>query len=124
MLSGNVSMPSRMVSSIPLRRFPLPGLIGFPSFLYCWFCIPVLFPALFCIVPLLQGAHLFRNDPHYLITNWETENGLPENSATAIAQTPDGYLWFGTIKGLVRFNGIDFKVLDSETTGSFQMTGS
>ena len=48
------------------------------------------------------------SDPDYLITTWQTEQGLPENSATAMVQTPDGYLWFGTFGGLVRFDGVQF----------------
>jgi energy-coupling factor transport system substrate-specific component len=38
---------------------------------------------------------------------------LSENSACALAQTPDGYLWIGTYGGLVRFNGDRFTRLDS-----------
>jgi signal transduction histidine kinase/ligand-binding sensor domain-containing protein len=41
---------------------------------------------------------------------------LPENSATAIAQAPDGYVWFGTFNGLVRFNGTSFTVVTPNTT--------
>ncbi|MGA2496714.1 MAG: two-component regulator propeller domain-containing protein, partial [Tepidisphaeraceae bacterium] len=58
----------------------------------------------------------FRTDPTYLIDSWETDDGLPDNSATAMVQTPDGYLWFGTFNGLVRFDGIKFTVLDSSNT--------
>jgi ligand-binding sensor domain-containing protein len=29
----------------------------------------------------------------------------------AIAQTPDGYLWLGTEKGLVRFDGLEFNLI-------------
>ena len=47
----------------------------------------------------------------YRITKWETDDGLPENSATAMVQTPDGYLWFGTYNGLVRFDGVKFTVV-------------
>ena len=32
-------------------------------------------------------------------------NGLPSDSVRAIAQTPDGLLWFGTDNGLARFDG-------------------
>jgi len=45
----------------------------------------------------------YRDDPTYLIDTWETEDGLPQNTATAMVQTPDGYLWFGTFGGLGRF---------------------
>jgi signal transduction histidine kinase/ligand-binding sensor domain-containing protein/DNA-binding response OmpR family regulator len=51
-------------------------------------------------------------DEEYLIDGWETDQGLPQNSATAIVQTPDGYLWFGTFNGLVRFDGVQFTVFD------------
>ena len=32
-------------------------------------------------------------------------NGLPSDSVRAIAQTPDGVMWFGTENGLARFDG-------------------
>jgi len=44
----------------------------------------------------------------YLHDSWGTERGLPGGSITAIAQTSDGYLWIGTDKGLVRFDGLNF----------------
>lgn len=59
-------------------------------------------------LPAAQGNAAPAADPEYLIRAWETEDGLPENSATAMAQTPDGYLWFGTFEGLVRFDGVRF----------------
>jgi ligand-binding sensor domain-containing protein len=55
-------------------------------------------------------------DPDYLITTWQTDQGLPENSATSMVQTPDGYLWFGTFNGLVRFDGVRFDVFDTANT--------
>ena len=44
----------------------------------------------------------------YLHDSWGTERGWPGGSITAIAQTSDGYLWIGTDKGLVRFDGFNF----------------
>lgn len=38
------------------------------------------------------------------------EEGLPDGEITAIAQTPEGYLWVGTPKGLARFDGTRFRV--------------
>lgn len=43
---------------------------------------------------------------------WTTRDGLPHNSVNDIAQTPEGYLWFATWEGLVRFNGHEFKLFD------------
>ncbi|HWS17000.1 MAG TPA: two-component regulator propeller domain-containing protein, partial [Candidatus Elarobacter sp.] len=41
---------------------------------------------------------------------------MPQNSIQALLQTRDGYLWFGTQEGLVRFNGVEFKVFNKTTT--------
>ncbi|HEY2458095.1 MAG TPA: two-component regulator propeller domain-containing protein [Candidatus Acidoferrum sp.] len=38
---------------------------------------------------------------------------MPGGSITAIAQTSDGYLWIGTDKGLVRFDGLNFHQFES-----------
>jgi ligand-binding sensor domain-containing protein len=43
---------------------------------------------------------------------WTRQNGLPANGINAITQTRDGFLWLGTQKGLVRFDGVEFKTLD------------
>jgi ligand-binding sensor domain-containing protein/signal transduction histidine kinase len=43
------------------------------------------------------------------------ENGLPQNTVQAIAQTRDGFLWLGTEAGLVRFDGAGFQLFDRTT---------
>src|SRR5690242_10255161 len=48
--------------------------------------------------------------------NWHMEEGLPDGEITAIAQTPDGYLWIGTPKGLARFDGTRFRVYQTRNT--------
>jgi ligand-binding sensor domain-containing protein/signal transduction histidine kinase len=48
---------------------------------------------------------------------WQTEDGLPQNSITAIVQTRDGYLWLGTAqRGLVRFDGFQFTSFTTANT--------
>jgi ligand-binding sensor domain-containing protein/signal transduction histidine kinase len=47
---------------------------------------------------------------------WQTQDGLPENTVQAFAQTPDNYLWIGTSGGLVRFDGAGFVVYDRDNT--------
>jgi signal transduction histidine kinase/ligand-binding sensor domain-containing protein len=39
---------------------------------------------------------------------WQTDEGLPNNTITGLAQTSDGYLWLATPSGLVSFDGVDF----------------
>ena len=81
--------------------------------------------ALGCLHPIETRAAnaTFRADPEYLIDTWETEDGLPENSATAMAQTPDGYLWFGTWNGLTRFDGVSFSVFNPANTPQLPSAG-
>lgn len=46
---------------------------------------------------------------------WNEAGGLPQNSVKGIAQTPDGFLWIATEEGLVRFDGVRFRVFDRTT---------
>ncbi len=45
---------------------------------------------------------------------WQVQDGLPENTVQAFAQTPDNYLWIGTSGGLVRFDGAGFVVYNRD----------
>lgn len=47
---------------------------------------------------------------------WTTKDGLPPAAIHAMAQTPAGYLWFGTEAGLVRFDGVAFQTFHSRNT--------
>ncbi|HXJ58391.1 MAG TPA: two-component regulator propeller domain-containing protein [Verrucomicrobiae bacterium] len=58
-------------------------------------------------------------NPEYLIKNWTTADGLPENTVRAIIETRDGYLWMGTANGLARFDGVRFTLFDAANTPEF-----
>lgn len=47
----------------------------------------------------------------FSVRTWDAENGLPHATITAVACTPDGYIWVGTSAGLARFDGIRFVLL-------------
>jgi signal transduction histidine kinase/ligand-binding sensor domain-containing protein len=47
---------------------------------------------------------------------WQTQDGLPENTVQAFAQTADNYLWIGTSGGLLRFDGAAFLLYDRDNT--------
>ncbi len=51
----------------------------------------------------------------FSVQNWHQEDGLPDEEITAVTQTPDGFLWVGTFKGLARFDGEKFKVFQTES---------
>ncbi len=72
----------------------------------------------FCFALELHAAPstFFREGRPYTIDTWETDDGLPQSSVIAMTQTQDGYLWLGTLNGLVRFDGLRFTVFDEFTT--------
>ncbi len=54
---------------------------------------------------------------------WTTRDGLPHNQVNSITQTPEGYLWFATWEGLVRYNGQDFRIFTPENVPALQDHG-
>lgn len=68
---------------------------------------------LLCLLPLFM-CHFVS--AQYRFDSWTTDNGLPQNGVRSIAQTPDGYLWFTTLDGLVRFDGVKFTVFDKNNS--------
>jgi ligand-binding sensor domain-containing protein/signal transduction histidine kinase len=54
-----------------------------------------------------------RTISQYVHDRWGPESGFPHGPVYSIEQTEDGYLWIGTEKGLVRFDGISFQVMES-----------
>ena len=68
-----------------------------------------------CAAVLVPAAHAL--DPHrlleqYIHDRWTDEQGYPGGAVNAIAQTPDGYLWLGAENGLVRFDGLTFRIFN------------
>jgi signal transduction histidine kinase/ligand-binding sensor domain-containing protein len=57
----------------------------------------------------------------YIRKHWESERALTGGAVTAIAQTPDGYLWVGTQKGLLRFDGVNFEPFRQASPNSFSI---
>ncbi len=61
-----------------------------------------------------------KDTVRYGVDVWETKEGnkegLPQKSVITMVQTRDGYLWLGTLNGLVRFDGSRFTVFDESNT--------
>lgn len=56
----------------------------------------------------------------YYVRVWGADDGFTEGSVTDVAQTPEGYLWVGTLFGsVVRFDGIRFVSYTSANTPGF-----
>src|SRR5215471_85752 len=92
-LDDNCAYPNRSIASILTSR--------------------VLLPAACAIVCSLFAP---RAIAQYRFDSWTTDNGLPENSVNSITQTRDGYLWLATFGGLVRYDGMNFKVFTPANT--------
>src|SRR5450756_979155 len=66
-----------------------------------------------CILPLLSlstaTAEVPSSSDDYVVQVWDADSGLPHSTVTGVVQTPDGYIWIGTLRGgLARFDGSRF----------------
>ncbi len=61
----------------------------------------------------LDPNRMLSQFPH---DRWTAEDGFPGGTIYAITQTADGYLWLGTEKGLVKFDGLTFKLIQHADT--------
>jgi signal transduction histidine kinase len=78
----------------------------------------------FAAICLSIPAHAIdpnRTIAQYMRERWGADRGFPSGSVTAITQTRDGYLWIGTDKGLVRFDGSTFRTFPQATPTIFNI---
>ena len=81
-----------------------------------WKCrVRRLLPGLMLIMPMMVHvraalADSYRSFAELQHTAWSLSQGAPPR-ITAIAQTPDGYLWLGSATGLYRFDGVSFEAI-------------
>src|SRR5690242_17862925 len=65
--------------------------------------------ALTCSYSFVHALDPDRILSQYMREHWGSERGFTGGSVTALAQSSDGYLWIGTEKGLIRFDGVGFR---------------
>jgi len=63
-----------------------------------------------CAGLLLQTTLFFAQNEHYLFSKLDTYTGLSHNQVNAILKDQDGFLWFGTMSGLNRYDGYSCRV--------------
>jgi signal transduction histidine kinase/ligand-binding sensor domain-containing protein len=78
-------------------------------------CAALLIPA----APALNPHRLLKQ---YVQDRWADEQGYPGGVVNAFAETPDGYLWIGGENGLVRFDGLKFRVFNHANTDEFPLS--
>jgi signal transduction histidine kinase/ligand-binding sensor domain-containing protein len=73
------------------------------------FCVP--------LAALLTPLAAFSStNSAWFMRAWQTDDGLPNNHVTAVAQGSDGCLWVGTPAGLMRFDGVRFTEVSYRTS--------
>src|SRR5262245_491950 len=65
-------------------------------------------PLLLGILLWLSRVCTFAQEPAYL--HYNVSDGLPSALVYCVTQDSKGFMWFGTDKGLARFDGTRFKV--------------
>ncbi len=60
----------------------------------------------------------FAQEQQFYFHHIGIEDGLPQGQVLAIAQDTTGFIWLGTMKGLVRYDGNAFKLYDSRPEDS------
>ncbi len=68
------------------------------------------------LVARIEALDAERAMSQYIRDQWGSEKGFPGGPVYALTQTADGYLWVGAEKGLVRFDGLTFRLF--EPTGA------
>jgi signal transduction histidine kinase/ligand-binding sensor domain-containing protein/DNA-binding response OmpR family regulator len=67
---------------------------------------------------LIQSLSVFGQSEYYHFSKLNTYNGLSHNQVNAILKDPDGFLWFGTVSGLNRYDGYSFKIFRKKPSDS------
>ena len=93
-------------------------------------CLPVgAFRRLLLFLPWLWvTATAFCLDPSRPLAlhaqrTWRSEDGLLQDTASALLESKDGYLWVGTDAGLVRYDGATFEPFSRATVPGFLHNG-
>lgn len=65
-------------------------------------------------VLLLPSLAVFPQSERYNFSKLDIFSGLSHNQVTAILKDKDGFLWFGTLSGLNRYDGYSFKIFNKK----------
>ncbi len=69
---------------------------------------------MFLLISILMLALSGTAQYHFSFSHYTSDNGLSQNSITAVMKDHKGYMWFGTRDGLNRFDGYNFTLFNSK----------
>lgn len=110
-----------------IQKTPFNCLFYLPKWFLPNLCVPLVALLLGVFLYVFSSTWAFALDPkkqisQYIIDQWTTRNGLPTNTLNNVHQSKDGFIWASTYSGLIRFDGIEFKVFDKKNFS--QLTNS
>lgn len=71
------------------------------------------------LVLLFYTNHAVAQEYLVSVSNISTEDGLPSRTVQTGLHASDGFIWFGTLQGLSRYDGSKFKTLTTENAGLY-----
>jgi len=77
-----------------------------------------MFRVLVFICTLLLCKSLLAQEDSYQFSHLDISNGLSDNQVNAIYKDRKGFMWFGTMAGLNRYDGHEFKVFKHDSRDS------
>ncbi|MDZ7755434.1 ligand-binding sensor domain-containing protein [Rhodohalobacter sp.] len=61
-----------------------------------------------------QTENVRISDKQYVSRKWDNTRGLPVNTVFKVIKDETGYLWAATEEGLVRFDGVNFRIYNQD----------
>ncbi len=80
--------------------------------------VPIITAVLFCLGGLLLSPASLAKNSDYYFRNMAVEDGLSQNMVYSILQDKTGFIWFGTLDGLNRYDGLRFKIFKKDNENS------
>jgi len=76
------------------------------------------------LLSILLSRCIFAQSEQYKFSRLDIYNGLSHNQVNGILKDPDGFLWFGTMSGLNRYDGYSFKVFRNKHGDSSSLSNN
>jgi signal transduction histidine kinase/ligand-binding sensor domain-containing protein/DNA-binding response OmpR family regulator len=73
------------------------------------------------ILPIFLSAFLFAQPQDIKFEHLTTQNDLSDNRVLSIIQDSKGFMWFGTLDGLNRYDGYKFKIYKNDPSDSLSI---
>ena len=74
--------------------------------------LKIILSVVFCL------ASLHSQTEEYIFKQLTDADGLSQSTIFTTIQDKDGYLWFGTLDGLNRYDGYEFRIFENDPSDS------